>query len=89
MLQKLPITAPSLRLDTPTDRSRLSHTVQQLQPILLVLDPLIRLATRQHRRRFGQDTTLFKYRPELFAFLAGQANQQDGQLKLVLERKTI
>ena len=37
------ITAPSLRLDTPTDRSRLSHTVQQLRPILLILDPLIRL----------------------------------------------
>jgi len=37
------ITAPSLRLDTPTDRSRLSQTVQQLHPILLILDPLIRL----------------------------------------------
>jgi len=37
------ITAPSLRLDTPTDCSRLSHTVQQLRPILLILDPLIRL----------------------------------------------
>ncbi|MGA2542460.1 MAG: AAA family ATPase [Verrucomicrobiota bacterium] len=37
------ITAPSLRLDTPTDRSRLSHTVQQLRPILLILDPMIRL----------------------------------------------
>jgi len=37
------ITAPSLRLDTPTDRLRLSDTVQQLRPILLILDPLIRL----------------------------------------------
>jgi hypothetical protein len=37
------ITAPSLRLDTPTDRSRLADTVQQLRPILLILDPLIRL----------------------------------------------
>jgi hypothetical protein len=37
------ITAPSLRLDTPTDRQRLSDTVQHLQPILLILDPLIRL----------------------------------------------
>lgn len=37
------ITAPSLRLDTPTDRQRLADTVQTLQPILLVLDPLIRL----------------------------------------------
>ncbi|MCI0628391.1 MAG: helicase RepA family protein, partial [Acidobacteria bacterium] len=37
------ITAPSLRLDTPTDRQRLSDTVQKIQPILLILDPLIRL----------------------------------------------
>ena len=37
------ITAPSLRLDTPTDCSRLSQTVEQLRPILLILDPLIRL----------------------------------------------
>ena len=37
------ITAPSLRLDTPTDRQRLSNTVQHLRPILLILDPLIRL----------------------------------------------
>ena len=37
------ITAPSLRLDIPTDRQRLSDTVQKTQPILLILDPLIRL----------------------------------------------
>ena len=37
------ITAPSLRLDTPTDRQRLSNTVESLRPILLILDPLIRL----------------------------------------------
>jgi len=37
------ITAPSLRLDTATDRQRLADTIQKLQPILLVLDPLIRL----------------------------------------------
>lgn len=37
------IPAPSLRLDTPTDRQRLTQTVQQLQPLLLILDPLIRL----------------------------------------------
>lgn len=37
------ITAPSLRLDTTTDRERLSHTVQEQRPILLILDPLIRL----------------------------------------------
>ena len=37
------ITAPTLRLDIPADRERLTNTVEQLQPILLILDPLIRL----------------------------------------------
>ena len=37
------ITTPSLRLDTAVDRQRLADTVQNLQPILLILDPLIRL----------------------------------------------
>ena len=37
------ITAPVLRLDTPNDRSRLTETVRQYRPILLILDPLIRL----------------------------------------------
>jgi len=37
------ITAPSLRLDTAIDRERLAHTVQQHRPVLLILDPLIRL----------------------------------------------
>lgn len=44
--QSLPvevITAPSLRLDTPADRDRLSNTVENLRPILLILDPMIRL----------------------------------------------
>jgi hypothetical protein len=37
------ITAPTLRLDAPRDRERLSNTVQARQPCLLILDPLIRL----------------------------------------------
>lgn len=37
------ITAPSLRLDAPKDRLRLTETVRQHRPILLILDPLIRL----------------------------------------------
>jgi AAA domain len=37
------ITAPTLRLDTPKDRLRLTDTVRQHRPILLILDPLIRL----------------------------------------------
>jgi hypothetical protein len=40
------ITAPSLRLDLPADQQRLTRTVQALQPVLLVLDPLIRLHQR-------------------------------------------
>jgi AAA domain len=37
------ITSPTLRLDLPEDRARLRETVQQLRPVLLILDPLIRL----------------------------------------------
>ncbi len=37
------ITAPSLRLDTEPDRQRLSRTLQEQRPVLLILDPLIRL----------------------------------------------
>lgn len=45
-LQALPIeviTAPALRLDVQSDRQLLRNTVQTLKPILLILDPLIRL----------------------------------------------
>jgi hypothetical protein len=37
------ITAPALRLDTEPDRQRLAQTVRQQRPVLLILDPLIRL----------------------------------------------
>lgn len=37
------ITAPSLRLDTETDRQRLEETVLSVHPRLLVLDPFVRL----------------------------------------------
>ncbi len=37
------ITAPRLLLDVPQDRQRLRHTVAALKPVLLVLDPFIRL----------------------------------------------
>jgi hypothetical protein len=37
------ITAPALRLDLIEHRERLTHTIQQQRPILLILDPLIRL----------------------------------------------
>jgi len=37
------VTAPVLRLDAEADRNRLSATVESLRPVLLVLDPMIRL----------------------------------------------
>jgi hypothetical protein len=37
------ITAPSLRLDLPADRERLEHTIAELAPRLLILDPFVRL----------------------------------------------
>lgn len=37
------ITAPSLRLDQEDDRERLAKTVESLKPVLLVLDPFVRL----------------------------------------------
>jgi hypothetical protein len=37
------ITAPSLRLDLAADRAQLDATVAAVQPILLVLDPFVRL----------------------------------------------
>ncbi|UCF68081.1 MAG: AAA family ATPase [Acidobacteriota bacterium] len=37
------ITSTRLRLDTDEDRKRLRHTVATLRPVLLVLDPFIRL----------------------------------------------
>lgn len=45
-LEDLPIhviTAPSLRLDLADDREQLQATVDSLRPILLVLDPFVRL----------------------------------------------
>jgi len=45
-LEALPIeviTAPALRLDLESDRQLLRNTVESIRPILLILDPLIRL----------------------------------------------
>lgn len=46
MLTDLPIhviTAPSLRLDSTDDRQHLQATIADLRPVLLVLDPFVRL----------------------------------------------
>jgi hypothetical protein len=58
------ITAPSLRLDTAVDRQRLADTVQHLQPILLILDPLIRLH-RVDENDASQIAALLSYLREL------------------------
>jgi hypothetical protein len=58
------ITAPSLRLDSPTDRERLAQTVQQLQSRLLILDPLIRLH-RLEENDATQIAALLSYLREL------------------------
>lgn len=58
------ITAPSLRLDTAADRQRLSDTVQKIQPVLLVLDPLIRLH-RLDENDASQIAALLSYLREL------------------------
>lgn len=58
------ITAPSLRLDTAVDRKRLADTVQHLQPILLILDPLIRLH-RVDENDASQIATLLSYLRQL------------------------
>lgn len=58
------ITAPSLRLDTATDRQRLSQTVQEHRPILLILDPLIRLH-RVDENDASQIAELLSYLREL------------------------
>ena len=58
------ITAPSLRLDTPADRQRLTKTVEALRPTLLVLDPLIRLH-RVDENDATQIATLLSFLREL------------------------
>jgi hypothetical protein len=58
------ITAPSLRLDTPTDRQRLTKTVEALRPTLLILDPLIRLH-RVDENDATQIATLLSFLREL------------------------
>lgn len=58
------ITAPALRLDLPADRQRLSDTVARLRPILLILDPLIRLH-RLDENDASQIGTLLSFLREL------------------------
>jgi len=77
------ITAPSLRLDSAADRLRLSHTIQQQRPILLILDPLIRLH-RVDENDATQIGALLSYLRELqrqfqLAVLLDQHSRKDSQ----------
>ncbi len=58
------ITAPTVRLDLPSDRSRLEHTVEALKPRLLVLDPFVRLH-RVDENASGEVAPLLAYLREL------------------------
>lgn len=58
------ITAPTVRLDLPADRSRLERTVEQLKPRLLVLDPFVRLH-RIDENASGEVAPLLAYLREL------------------------
>ena len=54
------ITADRLRLDLATDQKRLAHTVELLNPDLLLLDPLVRLH-RIDENSAGEVSTLLDY----------------------------
>jgi hypothetical protein len=58
------ITAPTVRLDLPGDRTKLEHTVEQLKPRLLVLDPFVRLH-RIDENASGEVAPLLAYLREL------------------------
>jgi hypothetical protein len=58
------ITAPTVRLDLPADRARLQHTVEQLKPRLLLLDPFVRLH-RVDENASGEVAPLLAYLREL------------------------
>jgi hypothetical protein len=58
------ITAPTVRLDVPADRARLEHTVEQLKPRMLVLDPFVRLH-RIDENASGEVAPLLAYLREL------------------------
>ena len=66
-LQKLDvqvITAPTVRLDLPTDRAKLENTVEQLKPRLLALYPFVRLH-RIDENASGEVAPLLAYLREL------------------------
>ncbi len=80
------ITAPTLRLDLPADRSRLQQTVADLAPRLLVLDPFVRLH-RIDENASGEVAPLLAYlrelqrRYSLAVLLVHHAKKSGGRLR--------
>ena len=80
------ITAPTLRLDLPADRDRLEHTVADLAPRLLILDPFVRLH-RIDENASGEVAPLLAYlrelqrRHHLAVLLVHHAKKSGGRLR--------
>ncbi len=80
------ITAPTLRLDLPADRTRLEQTVAELAPRLLVLDPFVRLH-RIDENASGEVAPLLAYlrelqrRHNLAVLLVHHAKKSGGRLR--------
>lgn len=64
-LDILAITVPTLRLDDDVDRARLTATIEALHPILLLLDPFVRLHRRIDENASGEVAPLLAYLREL------------------------
>jgi hypothetical protein len=80
------ITAPTLRIDLPADRTRLEQTVAELAPRLLVLDPFVRLH-RIDENASGEVAPLLAYlrelqrRHQLAVLLVHHAKKSGGRLR--------
>jgi hypothetical protein len=80
------ITAPTVRLDLPADRTRLEQTVADLAPRMLVLDPFVRLH-RIDENASGDVAPLLAYlrelqrRYSLAVLLVHHAKKSGGRLR--------
>lgn len=90
------ITIPSLRLDLESDRDRLRRTVDAIRPVLLILDPFVRLhridenaaadvapllgALRHLQRGFGTAVLLVHHARKSGASRPGQALRGSSEL---------
>ena len=90
------IDAPSLRLDLETDRQKLTDALQRIKPVLLLLDPLVRLHRadenssadislilgflREIQRRFNTAVILVHHMSKKHRAQLGQALRGSGDL---------